>query len=80
MHFTLCGDCKSVLHGVCSEVNAAAVCMLLLVQEVQRLMCGNSRKQRLDRASLDAVSIHQLQAAVAQFAAQGECMLDSPSR
>lgn len=35
-------------------------------------MCGSSRRQRVDRASLDAVSIHQLQHAVAQFAAVGE--------
>jgi hypothetical protein len=48
------------------------------LQQVSRLMGGSSRRQALDRASLDAVSIQQLQAAVAQFA-QGEVLVAPPS-
>ncbi|KAF6259623.1 hypothetical protein COO60DRAFT_1687876 [Scenedesmus sp. NREL 46B-D3] len=48
------------------------------LKQVQRLMFGSSRRQQLDRASLDAVSIQQLQAAVAQFA-QGEVLPAPPS-
>lgn len=47
-----------------------------MLQEVQRLMGGSSRRQRVDRASLNAVSIQQLKAAVAQFAAGGDGQLD----
>jgi hypothetical protein len=52
--------------------------VLLRLQQVNRLMGGSSRRQQLDRASLDAVSIQQLQAAVAQFS-QGEVLLAPPS-
>jgi hypothetical protein len=50
----------------------------VVVQQVSRLMGGSARRQALDRASLDAVSIQQLQAAVAQFA-QGEALVAPPS-
>ncbi|WIA22479.1 hypothetical protein OEZ85_004775 [Tetradesmus obliquus] len=69
------------LHGKDDDIAALSGQVTRLdhaLKQVQRLMGGNSRRQQLDRASLDAVSIQQLQAAVAQFA-QGEVMLPPPS-
>lgn len=42
------------------------------LRAVERMLYGMRKPTRLDRASLDAVSIHQLQAAVDNFAAVGE--------
>lgn len=42
------------------------------LRAVEHTLYGMRKPRRLDRASLDAVSIHQLQAAVDNFAAVGE--------
>jgi hypothetical protein len=42
------------------------------LRSVEHTLYGMRKPRRLDRASLDAVSIHQLQAAVDNFAAVGD--------
>lgn len=42
------------------------------LRAVEHTLYGMRKPRRLDRASLDAVSIHQLQAAVDNFATAGE--------
>jgi hypothetical protein len=64
-------------HLPCLLIACLCECCCAL-QQVRRFIGGSARRQALDRASLDAVSIHQLQAAVAQFA-QGEVLMGPPS-
>jgi DNA repair exonuclease SbcCD ATPase subunit len=61
---------ETQLHAKDAEAQTLAVQVERLeaaLSAVERLMRSSARAQRLDRASLDAVSVHQLQAAVAQF-------------